>query len=149
MRMSPASFLFPVLCLAWPAISTPAETEVAVIAHKSVSQDTLSRGQLLDVFSGDVDRWTDGVRIVVKDLKLKGEVRDAFYEFLGKRPSRMKSIWLKRMLSGEGERPESLTSEEEMLARVAKTPGAIGFISRAKVTDSVKLLLLIPGDGAR
>ena len=148
MRILPVALLFP-FCLVGPASSAPAEFEVAVIAHESVSADTLSRLQLLDVFAGDVDRWSDGVRVMVKDLKVKGEVRDAFYEFLGKRPSRMKSIWLKRMLSGEGERPESLTSEEDMLASVAKTPGAIGFISKAKVTDSVKLLLLIPGDGAR
>ena len=120
---------------AWP--------QVAVIAHRSVGEDTISKSQLLDFFTGDIKKWPDGGRVVVKNLKAKGAVRAAFYDFLGKSPSRMKSIWLKKVLSGEGDPPESLETEDEVLAKVAATPGAIGFVSKDTVNDKVKLLLLI------
>ena len=138
MRIVPVALFL----LLGPATASPAE--VAVIAHRSVSEDTLTRGRLLDFFKGDVEKWAGGERVVVKDLKAKGDVRDAFYSVLGMRPSRMRSIWLRKMLSGEGEPPESLASEDEVLTKVRTTPGAIGFISRDKVTDDVKMLLLIP-----
>lgn len=117
--------------------------QVAVIAHKSVPRDSLKKSQLLDFYTGDVKSWGNDVRVVVFDLKPRGEVRDAFYEFLGKPSSRMKSIWMKKMLSGEGEPPEALKSEDEMLRKVASTPGAIGFISRSKSNNEVKTLMII------
>ena len=39
--------------------------DVAVIAHKSVPEDTLSKIQLLSYFEGDVEKWNDGVVAVV------------------------------------------------------------------------------------
>ena len=120
-----------------------ADVELAVIVHPSVALDSLSRGQLLDYYTGDIQHWPSGEPVLVKDLRQKGEVRDGFYRFLGKRPSRMKSIWLRRMLSGEGEPPESLSSEQEVLTRVAQTPGALGFVRRSQVTDQVRVLMLI------
>ena len=47
------------------------------------------------------------------------------------------------MLSGEGEPPEALKSEEDMLKIVGETRGAIGFISRSKVVPEVKVLALV------
>jgi hypothetical protein len=47
------------------------------------------------------------------------------------------------MLSGEGDPPEPIDSEEEMLKKVAATPGAIGFVSQSKVSEDVKVLIVI------
>lgn len=119
------------------ASSAYGQLQLAVIAHPEVAQDTISKGQLLDYFTGDIQRWPDGKPVLVMDLGEKGETRNGFYRFLGKRPSRMKSIWLRKMLSGESEPPESLATEEEVLARVAQTPGALGFVRHSQVSDAV------------
>lgn len=141
-----ALVLVATLLLGGNAAVAEVEVEVAVIAHPGVAQDTLSKSQLLDYYTGDIQLWPDGARVTVKELKEKGPVREAFYQFLGKRPSRMKSIWLRNMLSGEGEPPESVETEEELVAKVAATPGALGFVSRAQVTDRVRVLLAIVPD---
>ena len=47
------------------------------------------------------------------------------------------------MLSGEGDPPEALTSESEMLKKVANTPGAIGFVSEKNASPDVKILTII------
>lgn len=130
-----------ILYLAICATSTFAQ--VVVIAHKSVPVDEIKKTELLDFYTGDIKLWDDGEPVVVLDLKPKDEAKKVFYNYLGKSTSRMKSIWMKNMLSGEGDPPESLESEEALLKKVASTPGAIGFVSQSKVTNKVKTLVLI------
>ncbi len=117
--------------------------QVAVIAHKAVPADTLSQTQIRDFYTGDVKSWSNKIPVVVFDLKPAGEAKDEFYKLLGKTPSRMKSIWLKKLLLGEGDPPAAMESEEEVLKKVAATPGAIGFVSKAKVTREVKIIMIV------
>ena len=121
-------------------------SQVAVIANKSVPVDTIKKSELLDFYTGDIKKWHDEQPVVILDLKPRGDTKKAFYKFLGKSPSRMKSIWLKMMLSGEGDPPLSMRSEDELLQKVASTPGAIGFVSQRRVNGDVKTLFLIQKD---
>ena len=50
--------------------------QVVVIAHTSVSQDEINRTQLLDFYTGDIQAWSNGERVVVFDLKVKGKSAD-------------------------------------------------------------------------
>ncbi len=120
-----------------------ANSQVAVIAYKSAPIDEISVSQLVDFYTGDERFWGDEDPVIVFDLEPKGEIKKTFYKYLGKSTSRMKSIWMKRMLSGEGEPPEAIKSEDEMLHRVAITKGSIGFISYTKVSNDVKVLAII------
>ncbi|KAA3609710.1 MAG: hypothetical protein D8M58_09320 [Calditrichaeota bacterium] len=132
-------FLFVFIIL----LSVKGYSQVAVIAHNSVSVDSISKSQLLDFYTGDIREWENDFTLIVFDLKPKPGVRDIFYKFIGKSSSRMKSIWLKKVLLGEGDPPEVLETEEEMLKTIAKTPGSIGFVSSDLVDKSVKVLILI------
>jgi ABC-type phosphate transport system substrate-binding protein len=105
--------------------------------------DTIKKSVLLDFYACDIKKWSDGQPVIVFDLKPQGGVKTTFYSYLGKSSSRMKSIWLKKMLSGEGDPPVAMNSEEELLRKVAATAGAIGFVSKVKVRENVKILLEI------
>ena len=120
-----------------------AVAEVVVIAHPDAPEDSVAPGRLLDFYTGDIRQWEDGTRVVVFDLKEKGDTRDSFFDLIGKSSSRMRTIWLKRMLSGEGDPPVAIESEPQMVRRVALTPGAIGFVQRKHVTDSVKIIATV------
>jgi ABC-type phosphate transport system substrate-binding protein len=124
-----------------------AAAEVAVIANPQVPADSLSKDRLYELYTGESRHWEGDLAVVVFDLKPKGAVKEAFYKFLGKSPSRMKSVWMKRMLAGEGEPPEALASEAEIAAKVAATEGGLGFVSRENVGEGVKVLVLIGTDG--
>ncbi len=128
--------------------AVPAPAQVSVIAHPSVPAETIRRAQLLDLYTGDVKLWGNGVPVVVFDLRPKSPVKEQFYDFLGKTTSRMKSIWLKKKLAGESDPPEAAETEEEMLEKVRTTPGAVGFVSHARVNGSVKVLTVIPEKGS-
>jgi len=117
--------------------------QIAIIAHKAVPEDTLSQALLLDFYSGEIKSWSNKVPVVVFDLKPVGETRELFYKLLGKTSSRMKSIWLKKLLMGEGEPPAALESEEEVVKKVAATRGAIGYVGKVKVTGEVKIITVV------
>lgn len=119
------------------------EAQVAVIANKSVPINNITETKLLDIYSGEIKWWDNGDPIIVFDLEKKTKVKSEFYNYLGKSTSRMKSIWLKKMLSGEGEPPEAIKSEDEMQKRISETAGAIGFISKNNVEANVKVLVFI------
>jgi ABC-type phosphate transport system substrate-binding protein len=132
------------LCIALLVIAAPASSaEVAVIANPSVPAKQVDKSLLLDMYSGDVKEWDNGERIVLLDLKPKSDVKAAFYEFLGKSASRMKSVWMKNMLTGEGQPPESVETQEAIVEMVASTPGAIGYVDRKLVTGRVITLAVI------
>ncbi len=124
-------------------LSIKLNAQVAVIANKSVPIEKASKSQLLDYYSGDIKFWGDKKPIVVFDLKPKTEIKDIFYEYIAKNTARMKSIWMKKLLMGEGDPPYAVDSEDEMLQKVQSTPGAIGFVSLSKVKGNVKIIALI------
>jgi ABC-type phosphate transport system substrate-binding protein len=123
--------------------------DVAIIANPSVRADSLDKKLLYNVYRGEVRAWEDGTKIKVWDLGERGETRELFYDYLGVRPSRMKSHWMKQLLTGEGDPPDEVQSEEEMIKKVVATPGAIGYVDKERVDDRVKLLLLIPDEKPR
>ncbi len=125
-------------------LAVPLFAQVTVIAHRDVPVEKIKKSQLLDFYIGDIKKWPDGTAVVVFDLKEKKAVKKIFYKYLGKTSSRMKSIWMKNMLAGEGAPPKAMKTEKQMLLEVASTPGAIGFIGQTFVDNSVKVLKTIP-----
>lgn len=115
---------------------------MAIIVNPDVPVDSLTKTRLLDLYTGDIRKWKNNQPVVVFDLKPKLEIRNEFFSLLGKTSSRMKSIWLKKMLAGEGDPPRALDSEILILKKIARTPGAIGFVSKSIVNGSVKEIIL-------
>jgi ABC-type phosphate transport system substrate-binding protein len=133
--------------LAFLAADAPAQ--VAVVANPSVEAQPLDARTLLDMYTGAIKNWNGGTPIVLVDQKERTDIRTAFYRYLGMSASRLKSIWMKNLLAGEGSPPEAISTEEELLQRVASTPGALGYASldKARAADGVIILLEIPEEG--
>lgn len=123
---------------------TSAKAQVAIIAHKSVPADSITQTEVLDIYTGEIRRWKNGDPITVLDMTAEGTVRDQFYKFLGRKSSRVKSIWVKNFLMGDGAPPLTVDSDAKVLAKVVETPGAIGYIRSELANDSVKVLSIIP-----
>ena len=123
----------------------PSAAQIAVVAHQQVPADSLSRRELLDYYTGDIQTWTNGRRVVLYDLRNNEQMRTAFYDYLGKTSSRMKAIWLRRKLSGEGAPPLLADDEHDLVDTISRTEGSIGF-AHLDLADSLKMkvLLVIP-----
>ena len=125
-----------------PVIAFNVNGQVSLIVNKSVNIESLDKSQLLDIFSLTSKKWNDGEKIVVFDLKGDSPAKSAFYDILEKSPNDLKKIWMRKQLTGEGKAPAALSSDYEMLERVATTPGAIGYVAESVANDRVKIIKL-------
>jgi len=119
------------------------QAQVAVIANKSVSEGSISSGKLGDIYSLRLKTWGNGKAIVAVTLKSDDETTQKFFGAFGKSLMEMKKLWMKLQLTGEGQPPAGVGSEDEVVSKVASTPGAIGFVNADKVNGSVKVLFTI------
>ncbi|MBD1210891.1 MAG: hypothetical protein H9535_20875 [Ignavibacteria bacterium] len=120
-----------------------AQAQVAVIAHKSVASGSVDNSTLLDMFTLNTKNWGDGGKITVIDFKNDSPSRTRFYAALGTSFVEMQRTWLRKQFSGKAQPPLLLGSDDEILSKVASTPGAIGYVSADKVSKDVKVLATI------
>jgi len=123
------------------AVSVKLQAQVTVISNKSVNE-TVNQTMLTNIYTMVYSKWSSGSKVVVIDNN-ESSVHGKFYSFIGKDPASVRKEWLKKQLTGEGKAPESLNSDEEVINKVASTPGAIGFVKSSSVNKSVKVLLEI------
>lgn len=119
--------------------SAPLFAQIAVIANKSVSITSLDAGAIKDLYSLD-SKNIGSAKAVLFDVRASSPAKIKFYETIGITPDAAKKLWLKAKLTGAGEAPIAI-SEEEMVEKVASTPGAVGYVSAGKVTGDVIVLL--------
>jgi hypothetical protein len=118
------------------------QAQVAVIAHKGVSVasvDASTLNNMYSLFKKDIG----GAKLVLFDLKTDAPSKEKFYTFIGKPAAEVKKLWLRAQLTGSGNPPSNVNSEDEMVEKVASTPGAVGYVSQDKVSDKVKVLATI------
>lgn len=122
--------------------AAPGFAQIAVIANKNVDLGISKVSDITDIFTLEVQNAKNSVPIVLFDQK-GGNVQEQFYAAIGKSAMELKKIWMKAQLSGNGKAPEAVDGEDAVLAKVASTPGAIGYVSEAKAKGDVKVLFVI------
>jgi len=123
------------ICLSWKAQAS----DVKVIANSSVSASAVSADDLKDVFLENTDSVAGSH---VEPVLLKGgPVHEAFlHAYVGKADSVLETYYRSLVFSGKGSMPKAFSSDAEVVAYVAKTKGAIGYVSSATDTAGVKVL---------
>lgn len=111
-----------------------------LIAHKDVSVDAVTAGDLNKMLLGKSANWPDGSRVVLSMLK-DGPIADEFLKTYAKKsPKQFGTFWKKAVFSGTGEMPAAFDTEADLVVFVSRTPGAIGFIDEATAHDEVKVI---------
>lgn len=126
-----------VLTLAIPRADAAA---LKVIANASVSQSSISNDDLQQVFLEDKDSL--GGTHVSPVLEKEGPTHQAFLKAIGKSDSALQAFYRSLVFSGKGSMPKICSSDAEVVAYVAKTKGAVGYVSPGTSTDGVKVLEL-------
>ena len=116
--------------------------EVVVIANKSVSESSIDIGTLTSIFLLNKVSWSDGSQIKVFDIK-EGSLKSKIYDAIHKQELEIKKQWMKKKLSEGVDEPKSVTDEDAVLNAVKSTAGGIGYVTKAKATGDVKVLLVI------
>ena len=114
--------------------------DLKVIANPSVTASSVSADDLKGVFLATKTSLGDGSR-VEPVLEKDGPVHEAFVkEYLGKTDAALQTYYRSLVFTGKASMPKQLPSDAEVMAYVAKTKGAIGYVSSATSTSGVKVL---------
>lgn len=125
------------LCLA-PQVSTFA---VEIIINRNVESVPLSLANARALFGLRLTRWPDGTQVRVFVLPDNHPLHSRMSkEKLDLYPYQLRQTWDRLIYSGMAQAPTEVNSEEEMLAKVASTPGAIGYVNKVRKNDLVKVL---------
>ena len=129
--------LFGVLtCVALSA--TP--SGIRVIANSRVMVTSVSPEDLKSIFLGTKTSVADGSHVEPVLLQ-SGAAHEAFVkQYVGKTATTLVSYYRSLVFTGKGTMPPMLASDAEVVKYVAKTRGAIGYVSGEADTDSVKIL---------
>jgi len=111
-----------------------------VIANGSMATNSVSADDLKAVFLQEKSSLSDGSR-VVPVLAKGGPAHETFVkQYLGKTEDALMTYYRSLVFTGKGLMPKTLASDAEVLTYVAKTKGAIGYISSSSGTEGVKVL---------
>ncbi len=124
-------------------------SEIKVIANGSVKADIISPNEVKSVFLEEYGSL-NGIH-VEPVLEKDGPVHQAFlHEYLGGTDDDLQSYYRALVFSGRGSMPKQLDSDAEVVAYVARTKGAIGYVSSETAVEDVKTLTIIrEGNGSQ
>jgi len=118
-------------------------SDAKVIANSSVQADTISADDLKRIYLQEKNSFPDGTH-AEPVLKKSGAAHDSFLkEFLGLNDEALQTYYRTLVFTGRGSEPRTFSSDAEIVAYVARTRGAIGYVSTATSTDGVKTLAII------
>jgi hypothetical protein len=113
--------------------------DVKVIANNSVTANSISASDLKDVFLLDKD--SIGGSHVEPVLQNAGATHEAFLkDYIGKPNPVLQAYYRSLVFTGKASMPKVTAADAEALAYVAKTKGAIGYVSASASTAGVKTL---------
>lgn len=117
--------------------------DIIVIGNRSVPASQLSAKEIQKIYLGKKNNWKNGLKIVFVKLG-KGDTTKRFLKnFVKKNPGMYNKYWKKKMFTGSGTPPIVFEREKDLVAYVAKTKGAIGYVSSKSYSESVKLLAVL------
>lgn len=130
-----------VMAACW-ATGVAGAADVKVIANNSVGASSVSRDELKGVFLETKNSLSDGSAVEPVLLK-SGPAHETFLkEVVGKMDAALQNYYRSLVFTGKGSMPKVIAGEAELVAYVAKTKGAIGYVSAGAAVAGVKILEL-------
>lgn len=121
---------------AFLTLSTAALAQSVAVIVNPANASTPSAEQIANIFLGKSAELT-GI-----DLPDGNAVRSAFYQKVtGKDGAQLKAYWAKLVFTGKAQPLKELASDADVKKFVAGNPTAIGYIDKAAVDGTVKVVL--------
>ena len=123
--------------------------DVKIISNVSVKADSISASELKSVFLLQRRTLKEG-SAVVPVLEKSGATHEAFLrQYLDRGNEEIRAYYQGLVFTGKGSMPKELNSDAEVVAYVAKTKGAIGYVSGPASAEGVKVLVVSDGRSAQ
>jgi hypothetical protein len=119
--------------------AAPARAEIVVVVNTANQASRMFSEQAAQFFLGKSNQFTP-----VDQGKESAIRRDFYQKIAGKSLSQVEGVWAKIEFSGKGTMPKSYASDAAVKKAIAADTTAIGYIDKASVDDTVKVLLTLP-----
>lgn len=140
-KINTRRYLLLFVCLFSLISEVHANGHYQIVAHPKVHEDVLSANVLRSIFSMRMRTWSNGSLIKVFVLSDNDELHQDFSkEKLNLFPYQLRLAWDRLVFSGTGQAPVYVDSHDDMLAKVASTPGAIGYLKTTYISDDIHVL---------
>lgn len=127
--------------LALSLAASSALAEVVVVVSKDNPVESLERSELRDIYLGQLHSFPNGEPVEPIDQAEGSEARKEFYnDHLERSPAQVKAHWSKLIFTGRGQPPRAVESGEVVAELVSQSPNAIGYLDRALVDDSLRVI---------
>lgn len=114
-------------------------------AFINASQKVITNAQLRRIYAVRQIKWDDNSPITVFVLPNNHNIHKKFaQENLNILPYKLERIWNKLTFSGLGVAPTVVATEAELVAAVASTPGAIGYLEHISEEYQVNVIQIKP-----
>ena len=139
LKMKPTQLLL-IVTVSLLAATSLVAGDIKVIANPSVGATAVSADDLKGVFLATKTSLGDGSH-VEPVLEKGGPAHEAFVkDYLGKTDAALQTYYRSLVFTGKGSMPKTLGGDAEVVAYVAKTKGAIGYVGSGASTAGVKTL---------
>jgi ABC-type phosphate transport system substrate-binding protein len=109
-----------------------------VIANPDVAANTMSAGELKDIYTARTKYWDDGQAIII--VVLPDKIDAALQQVSGMDGSEFNTFWQRLTFSGRGSEPMKADDAAALVALVASTKGAIALVPTDVQLKGVKII---------
>jgi hypothetical protein len=117
-----------------------AAQEVIVISNGGSA--SVTKAELEQYFLGKKTSLGNN-KVVIATLKTGAAHETFMKEYMGKMPDQFLMYWKQLVFTGRGTMPKSFENDKELIAFIAKTPGAIGYVasgSKGELTPEITIV---------
>jgi len=131
--------MFALLVAAAVSVTAPAFAEVVVVVNAKAAESSMTKDQVAQFFLGKSSAMTP------VDQSEDSPLRAEFYKKVtDKDASQAKALWSKLVFTGKATMPKEVANSAAVKAAVAANPKAIGYMDKASVDASVKVVYTAP-----
>ena len=114
--------------------------DAVFIVNPAGADASISSDDAKAILLGNKTKW-DGGGLIKLAVLTQGDAHEKImHDYVQRSADQFDKYWKKMVFSGKGMMPMQAASDADLVAYVAKTPGAIGYVSAASVTGAVKVL---------
>lgn len=122
-----------------------AAVDVVVVVAATSAVDGAVAAEIGNVFLGRAGAVPAAAALIPIDQPEGSPAREQFYSrFAGMSSAQVKAHWAKLIFTGRGQPPVTVPGDAEVKKRLAQNPRAVGYIDRASVDPTVRILAPSP-----
>lgn len=124
------------------AIASAAVAEIVLVVHPS-NDASLDAKTAQRIFLGKTTKFSNGQDTKPINQVANSATRNTFdSDVLGRSTAQVSAHWSKLTFTGKGIPPNEVDNDAAVVALVASTPDAVGYVNKSAVNDSVKAITL-------